>query len=215
MAYIELRHVSKTLAGKPILNDVTLDIEQGRTLGFVGANGSGKTMLFRAIAGLMHVEGNVAVGGKTIGKEISFPPSMGIVIENVGLWPDLTGKKSLQILAEVRGIAKEEAICRSIERVGLDPQDKRPFKKYSLGMKQRIVLAQALMEEPELLILDEPTNALDESGIRRLRDILREEKARGATILLASHNKDDISELCDAVFRMEAGRLSPVQEADV
>ena len=213
MAYIELEHVSKTLAGKAVLHDISLRIERGETVGFVGANGSGKTMLFRAIAGLMHTDGRIIVDGKALGEEISFPPDMGIMIENVGLWPELTGKKSLQILAKARNRIGEREICEAITRVGLDPQDKRPFRKYSLGMKQRMVLAQAMMEQPELLILDEPTNALDGDGVMLFRDRIREEKARNTTILLASHNQEDIRELCDRVLFMSGGRI--VQEGGV
>jgi len=163
-------------------------------------------MLFRAICGLIKpTSGTIYVLGKKLGKDISFPESLGIIIESVGFWPHYTGFQNLRFLAAIKNIITDIEIKRAIERVGLDPNDKRPYSKYSLGMKQRLGIAQAIMEKPDLIILDEPTNALDEDGISLIRNILIEEKKRGATILIASHNKDDIELLSDCKFKMEQG----------
>ncbi len=208
MAYIQIDNYTKKLKGRTVLDDINLSLEKNKIYGFVGANGSGKTMLFRAICGLMRPsKGKVSVDGKRIGKDISSPESLGVVIENAGLWQNYTGMENLTLLTKYGKKISREDISAAIERVGLDPKDRRPIRKYSLGMKQRIVLAQALMESPELLILDEPTNALDESGVQSIRDILLDEKQRGATILIASHNKEDIESLCDEIFRMQDGRI--------
>ena len=187
---------------------------RGETIGIVGANGSGKTMLLRALCGLIHPSsGSVEIDGLEIGKDISFPQSVGVIIENVGLWPDYSCIDNLRMLAKIKRIIGDAEIMASIRKVGLDHSDRRPFRKYSLGMKQRLVIAQALMESPDPPLLDEPTNALDEDGAELIRSLLREEKARGATIILASHNRDDIKQLCDRVYTMRAGRLS-YKEAD-
>ena len=208
MIYLEARQLTKVLKGNTVLDDVSFTLETSRIYGFVGRNGAGKTMLFRAVSGLIHPTfGKVMVNGKHLGRDISFPESIGLVIENIGLLPEFTGLKNLRMLAKIKNTITEEQIRAAIARVGLDPDDKRPVRKYSLGMKQRIILAQALMESPELLVLDEPTNALDQDGVELIRAILLEEKARGATILIASHSREDIELLCDTIFRMDAGRI--------
>lgn len=165
-------------------------------------------MLFRALSGLMKVdEGLILYEGQVLHKDIDILPNMGIVLENVGLYPEFTGFKNLQMLAQIHKKISDEAIKETIMRVGLDPLDKRPYHKYSLGMKQRIAIAQAIMEKPDIIMLDEPTNSLDESGVEQIRQIILEEKARGAMILLSSHNKDDIKLLADEVFYMDNGHL--------
>lgn len=165
-------------------------------------------MLFRAVSGLIHpTEGSVKVFGKELGKEISFPESMGLIIENVGFWPYYTGFENLQVLASIRHIISDEEIKESIRRVGLNPEDKRTYKKYSLGMKQRLAIAQVVMEKPELIILDEPTNALDEEAVEAVRHLIREEQKRGATILIASHNREDLKQMCDQYYKMTDGKL--------
>jgi ABC-2 type transport system ATP-binding protein len=207
-ACIQVNHLSKTIDKRTVLDDVTLSIEKGSITGFVGKNGSGKTMLLRAVGGLIKpTQGEVVVAGQVLGKSISYPPSMGIMIENIGLWNHLTGLECLKLLAGIKNIANLSDIRQAIQRVGLDPDDKRKFGKYSLGMKQRLVIAQAIMEHPDLLILDEPTNALDADGIIQIRRILLEENQRGATILIASHVAEDIAELCGRVYYMYEGRL--------
>jgi ABC-2 type transport system ATP-binding protein len=206
--YIQVNHLSKTIDRRMVLEDVCLAIPKESITGFVGKNGSGKTMLLRAIGGLIKpTQGEVIVCGQVLGKDIPYPPSMGIMIENIGLWNHLTGLECLKLLAEIKQIIKIEEIRAAITRVGLDPDDKRKFGKYSLGMKQRLIIAQALMERPELLILDEPTNALDTDGVALVRNILLEEKQRGATILIASHVTEDVAALCEHVYYMYEGRL--------
>lgn len=198
----------KSIKGKVILQNINLSFESGNIYGFVGRNGSGKTMLFRAISGLMRLEkGIVQLDDKILHQDMDVLPNMGIVLENAGLYPEFTGYKNLEYLAGInRKIGKDE-IRESIERVGLDPDDKRIYKKYSLGMKQRIVIAQAIMEKPDIILLDEPTNGLDVDGVELIRKLICEEKERGAIILLASHNREDIKLLSDKVFYIKEGRI--------
>ncbi len=184
------KNISKKIGKKEILKDINLQLKNGMVYGFVGRNGSGKTMLFRALSGLMTVtSGKILLDGKELHKDMRVLDNMGIVIENAGLYPELTGFENLKLLAKLNKKIDDRQIKSAISRVGLDPEDKRTFKKYSLGMKQRIVIAQAIMETPDILMLDEPTNALDEEGVALMRNIVKEEKERGAMILIASHNK--------------------------
>ncbi len=206
---LEARDVCKTIKKRTILTNINLHLESGNIYGFVGRNGSGKTMLFRALSGLMNIDsGEIVCDGMVLHKQISMLPNLGIVLENAGLYAELSGIDNLMMLAKLKNIANKEMIIHAIERVGLDPTDRRPIKKYSLGMKQRIVLAQAIMESPDILMLDEPTNALDESGIEEIRQVILEEKKRGALILLASHNKEDMAYLADEIFYMKDGNLT-------
>lgn len=203
---ITVNHINKNLKGRKILEDVCLEMQSGTVYGFVGKNGSGKTMLFRAISGLMPIDsGTVICNGKQLHKEMKILPNLGIQIENAGLYPELTGFRNLQLLAKLNNKIDDEQIRDTIRKVGLDSFDKRPFHKYSLGMKQRIVLAQALMEKPDILMLDEPTNTLDEDGINDIRNLILEEKRRGALIMIASHNKEDIHLLADIVYQIKEG----------
>lgn len=201
--FIELKNVSKQINGKTVLSDVSLDIMQGQIYGFVGANGSGKTMLFRAIAGLMFPsEGTI--------KFLKTNVSMGVIIENPGFLLTYTGLDNLKLLASLRNIISEADIIETMRKVGLDPYDKRKVKQYSLGMKQRLAIAQAIMEHPDLLILDEPTRGLDEESIVNIRSLLADENKAGATILISSHNKEDIAELCNVVFQLKDGKVTKV-----
>jgi len=210
MMAVEIYHLTKIIKGRTILDDITLELERGKIYGFFGRNASGKTMLFRAICGLIKpTRGEVRVFGKRIGVDVSFPESLGLIIENVGFWEQWTGFQNLKFLASIKNIITDEDIRAAIRRVGLDPDDKRIYGKYSLGMKQRLGIAQAIMEKPQLIVLDEPTNSLDEEGVGLVRNILLEEKERGATILIASHIKEDIDLLCDEKFKVEAGRIYP------
>lgn len=206
MVAVKLENVSKTIKNNKVLRNINLELEAGKIYGFYGRNGSGKSMLFRVIAGLvMPSEGTVTVFGEKIGKDVSFPSSLGIIIENINLWNELSGFDNLKMLAMIKNAISDEQINQTIARVGLDPRDKKRYGKYSLGMRQKLALAQALMEQPRLIILDEPTNGLDESSVDNIRKVLIEERQRGATILIASHNKDDIRILCDQVYKMEMG----------
>ncbi|CAG7838824.1 Bacitracin transport ATP-binding protein BcrA [Clostridium haemolyticum] len=205
---IEIHNLSKIINDITILNNISVNFQKGKIYGIVGTNGSGKSMMFKAICGLINsTKGEIKVFDEVI-KDGSFPKSTGIIIENPGFLPQYSGFKNLKILASINNVVSDEDIKNVISLVGLEPNDKRAVKKYSLGMKQRLGIAQALMEKPKLLILDEPMNGLDEDGVKLIRDILLGLKKESVTILLASHNKEDINELCDKVYRMKKGVLS-------
>lgn len=205
---LKVENISKTIRGKTILKGISLSLHGGNVYGFVGKNGSGKTMLFRAVSGLMKVdEGKIIWEGKVMHKDLAVLPSLGIVLENAGLFPNMTGFENLKYLAALTGKIGNEEIENAILRVGLEPKDKRTYKKYSMGMKQRLAIAQAIMERPDVIMLDEPTNALDEEGVLRIRTIIQEEKARGAIILIASHNSEDIQILADEKYYIESGSI--------
>lgn len=206
--------VTKIIKGKVILSNINLHLREGTVYGFVGRNGSGKTMLFRVLSGLMSVSSGVITwNGKVLHRDFSVLPSLGIVLENVGLYPNLTGLQNLEYLAGLAGRIGIEEIQEALCRVGLDPYDSRIYKKYSLGMKQRLAIAQAVMERPDVIMLDEPTNALDEEGMEVIRNLISAERNRGALVLLASHNREDIRLLVDYLYRIDDGVIS-VQESE-
>ncbi|MFJ7470783.1 ABC transporter ATP-binding protein [Peribacillus frigoritolerans] len=205
---IEIDDLSKKLKKNDVLQNITYTFEKGRIYGLVGKNGSGKTMLLRAIAGLIiPTEGIVTINGKVLHKDISFPPSIGIIIENLELLPQFDSETNLKILAAIKKTASLEDIQHAIKRLELDQFGTLKVRKYSLGMKQRLNIAQAIFEKPEIILLDEPTNAIDEKGVERVLDILQEERERGATIIIATHNKDDVFPICDEVIEISNGRL--------
>lgn len=208
-----VEHLHKSFGKEEILHGIDRTFEAGKIHGIVGNNGSGKTVLMKCICGfLIPDEGHVRVNGKEVGKDIDFPENMGIIIETPGFLPGVTGLKNLKLLASLRGLADEKKVRQTIERVGLDPDLKKPVSKYSLGMRQRLGIAQAIMEDPSLLILDEPFNGLDKHGVAEIRQLIRELRAEGKTILLASHNQTDIDELCDTVCEMDAGNMTMWRE---
>lgn len=208
-----IEHLHKSFGSEEILHGIDRTFEAGKIHGIVGNNGSGKTVLMKCICGfLIPDEGHVRVNGKEVGKDIDFPEDMGIIIETPGFLPGVTGLKNLKLLASLRGLADEKKIRQTIERVGLDPALKKPVSKYSLGMRQRLGIAQAIMEDPSLLILDEPFNGLDKHGVAEIRQLIRELRTEGKTILLASHNQTDIDELCDTVCEMDAGNMTMWRE---
>ena len=216
MSTITVKNAVKKFKNSTVIDNVSLTLEGGNIYGFVGRNGSGKTMLFRAISGLIHLtSGSIEIDGKVLHKDIDALPSVGIAIENAGLFPDLSGYKNLKLLAGIKKKISKDKIRETISEVGLDPDDKRPIRKYSLGMRQRLGIAQAIMEDPALLILDEPLNGLDKHGVREMRQLIKGLKEQGKTILLASHNQGDIDELCDTVCEMDAGVMTMIREESI
>ncbi len=212
---IEIFGVTKRFGEDLVLKEVNLAFQKGQVYGIVGNNGSGKTVLMKCICGFLPVStGRIRVFGKQIGKEIDFPENLGVIIETPGFLTELTGRKNLEILADLNRKITRAEIRLVLKKVGLDPDMKKTVGKYSLGMRQRLGIAQAIMEDPELLILDEPFNGLDRHGVAEIRKILLELKKQGKTILLASHNEEDIRLLCDTVYEMDGGVLSLVKERE-
>lgn len=208
MSEIIIENFSKTIKNNKILDNVNLTFESGHVYGLVGRNGSGKTMLLRAICGLIFPDsGKVIIDGKQLHKDISFPESCGIIIENTDLLPNFSAFDNLKMLSEIKNTANDNMIKSAIKSVGLDPDSKKKVKTFSLGMKQRLSIAQALFEDPDILLLDEPTNALDEDGVNDVRRILLEQKKKNKLIIIASHNKEDISLLSDTVISVSNGRF--------
>lgn len=208
MSEIIIENLSKTIKNNKILDNVNLTFESGHVYGLVGRNGSGKTLLLRAICGLIFPDsGKVIIDGKQLHKDISFPESCGIIIENTDLLPNFSAFDNLKMLSEIKNTANDNMIKSAIKSVGLDPDSKKKVKTFSLGMKQRLSIAQALFEDPDILLLDEPTNALDEDGVNDVRRILLEQKKKNKLIIIASHNKEDISLLSDTVISVSNGRF--------
>lgn len=206
---IRVENVTKKFGDVTALERINISFEAGKIYGIIGRNGSGKTVLFKTMIGyLKPTGGRVVVGEKEIGKDIDFADNMGIIIENPGFISRYNGYKNLEYLAAIRKIIGKEQIRESMERVGLDPDSKKKVGKYSLGMRQRLGIAQAIMENPDILILDEPMNGLDNQGVDDVRNILLKLKEEGKTVILASHNKEDIKILCDEVHEMDHGKLA-------
>lgn len=208
MITIIIENATKKIKGVDIYNNINLSCESGSIVGLIGKNGAGKTMLLKSICGLTNYDsGKITVYGKIIGKDIEIPDSVGIIIEVPGFLPNLNGFKNLKYLADIRGKISRDQIIRSIEQVGLNPADKKHVGKYSLGMRQRLGIAQALMEDPDILLLDEPMNGLDNKGVSEIKDILIGLKQKNKTIIIASHHMEDIYELCDCVYVMDRGSI--------
>ena len=209
---IEVCGVNKYFGEEHVLKDVSHTFEKGKIHGIVGNNGSGKTVLMKCICGFLKPDsGVIYVNHKQVGKETDFPEDIGIIIETPGFLPHLSGTQNLKILASPQKKANALTIRTVLEQVGLDPDMKKPVGKYSLGMRQRLGFAQALMEDPSLLILDEPLNGLDKHGVVHIRNVIKGLRAEGKTVILASHNQVDIDELCDTVCEMDAGVLTVVR----
>ena len=203
---VEIKNYWKSIKSRPILNNVSYNFEYGKIYGIYGHNGSGKTMLLRAIAGLLVPDsGSVVIDGKVLHKDMSFPPSIGIVIENMNLLPQYNAFDNLKILGKIKKTATDEDIKTALERVGLKSDLK--VKKFSLGMKQRLNIAQAVFEKQKIILLDEPTNALDNDGVQLIYKLLKEEKERGALVVITTHHKEDLEEVCDVVLKMTEGEL--------
>lgn len=206
---IEVQNAVKRFRDQVVLKNVSISFEKGQIHGIVGRNGSGKTVLFKCICGLMHPEeGVILVNGKRVGRDVDMPEDIGAIIEAPGFLPNYSGYKNLRFLANIRRKIGKEEILNVLKTVGLDPESRKHVGKYSLGMRQRLGIAQAIMEDPEILILDEPMNGLDNAGVQDIRALLLKLKEQGKTILLASHNHEDIATLCDTVHEMDGGILS-------
>ena len=216
MNIISVKNLSKDFGQERVLKSVSRDFEKGKIHGIVGNNGSGKTVLMKCICGfLIPDSGSITVNGERVGVDVDFPRDMGLIIETPGFLPNMTGVKNLEILASLNKKIGLREIAAAIRRVGLDPLMKKPVGKYSLGMRQRLGIAQAIMEDPTLLILDEPLNGLDKHGVREMRQLIKGLKEQGKTILLASHNQGDIDELCDTVCEMDAGVMTMIREESI
>lgn len=206
MDYIRLKDVYKTMKGTQVLKGVNLMVEQGDIVGIRGINGSGKTMVLRAIAGLIRVDGSVEIGGKKM-EPGECPKDIGVLVEMPGFLPEFTGKKNLQLLGMLQEGVTEEDIDEAMNAVGLDPKDRRHYKKYSLGMKERLGIAQAILKKPTLILLDEPTNGIDSDGIQMLEELLRRLKEAGSTIVVTSHDRDFLDAVTSQCYEMTEGSL--------
>lgn len=206
MDYIRLKDVYKTMKGTQVLKGVNLTVEQGNIVGIRGINGSGKTMVLRAIAGLIRVDGSVEIGGKKM-EPGECPKDIGVLVEMPGFLPEFTGKKNLQLLGMLQEGVTEEDIEEAMNAVGLDPKDRRHYKKYSLGMKERLGIAQAILKKPKLILLDEPTNGIDSDGIQILEELLWRLKEEGSTIVVTSHDRDFLDAVTSQCYEMKEGSL--------
>ncbi len=209
MSAIEIINANKTLKGHTILNNINLNLKSPNIIGFKGINGSGKTMLMRLICGLISpTSGSVKIDGKLLKKEISFPKSLGLLLENPAFIDDYSAFDNLKLLASIKGNLSDENILKTIERVGLSNAKKKKYKKYSLGMKQRLGIAAAIMEAPDIIILDEPTNSLDDEGVELVKKIVSEEKERGALIIISCHDKAVLEFLSDEIYTITDGQIT-------
>lgn len=209
---IEVKGLSKSFGKNKVLDDVNIGFAAQRIHGIIGRNGSGKTMLFKCILGMMPFsDGEITVNGKRIGKDIDVPENVGMIIESPGFLAGYNGYANLRLLSRIKNVIGRDEITRAIQTVGLDPASRKRVGKYSMGMRQRLCIAQAIMENPSLLILDEPMNGLDNRGVGEIRELLLNLKNQGKTILIASHNPEDIRQLCDTVCEMDCGKLTQVQ----
>ena len=206
---IQIENLSLTLQKIDILKDINLNLENGKIHGLIGRNGSGKTMLMKCICGVVHpTAGTIQIDGKYVGKDMDFPEDVGVIIETPEFISYMSGFRNLQLLAKGRKCIGDKEIYDVMKKVNLDPKNSIHVKKYSLGMKQRLGIAQAIMEHPKLLVLDEPFSALDEDGVRDIREMLLQMRQSGVTIILSSHNAEDIKVLCDNVYRLQKGCLT-------
>lgn len=209
---IDIDHFTKKLHGRTVLDDVNLHFDsegKGLIVGLQGINGSGKTMLIRALCGLIYAtQGTLSVDGQILGKDISFPPSVGVLIENPAFLNEYTGRRNLELLGSIRGRLLQSHIDQAINAVGLNPNDHRAYRKYSLGMKQRLGIAAAILEKPQLLLLDEPFNALDQDGVEQVVHVIQEQRALGKMVFLACHDVNELYNLSDIVITMKNGAVA-------
>jgi ABC-2 type transport system ATP-binding protein len=206
---ITVKNITKKIRGNIVADDVNMIMKSGIVYGLCGYNGCGKTMLMRLIAGLIiPTKGEILFDNKILGKDIDFPESMGILIESPAFLDGLSGFDNLKLLSSIQGKIDDERIKKTISRVGLDPKDKKKYRKYSLGMKQRLGIAAAIMESPELIILDEPTNALDSDGVELTKRLIDEERQRGALVIMTCHDRSILEGVCDVIYSIEHGRIT-------
>ncbi len=212
MSVIEMKSVVKRWGNNTVLKSVDLAVNSSEIVGIIGHNGSGKTVLMKCICGFITPDsGEITVSGRRVGKDVDIPKNIGLIIESPGFLPNFSGFSNLWQLAKIRGKINKDDVRRVIEKVGLNPDEKKHVGKYSLGMKQRLGIAQAIMENPDILILDEPMNGLDKNGVEDMRELFLKLKSDGKTIIVASHNSTDIDVLCDRVFEITKGVLTQVR----
>lgn len=206
--YIRLKCVTKKIKQDILLDNISLEFQGGKVYGLQGKNGSGKTMLMRAICGLITLsDGEINIDGEILHKDISFPRSIGALLENPSFLNGCTGLENLKLLADIHGGIEEKELRDCLTKVGLDADDKRIYRKYSLGMKQKLGIAAAIMGSPDIVILDEPINAIDETGIEKVRQILKGLKESGSVIIVACHDKEELELLSDEVIKISKGRI--------
>lgn len=215
-AAIKVKNLEKSFRNEKIFENVSLEIERGSICGFIGYNGSGKSVFFKLLCGLLIPDsGSIEIFDKLLHKDMDFPEETGIVIEHPGFLTDKTGFKNLQYLASIRKVINDEQIKESMQLVGLEPNNKKKVRNYSVGMKQRLAIAQAIMENPKILILDEPMNGLDKERVKHIRELILSLKSKGTTILISSHNMEDIKILCDRVYELENKNLTLVESVAI
>jgi len=205
---IELKNVYKTIHKKPVIQDISVLMQSGKVYGFQGINGSGKTMLMRLISGLIRTtQGQIIINGKTLGKDITFPESIGLFLENPTFLDEYSGFRNLKMLASIQNKISDDKIHETIKLVGLDPTEKKKYRKYSLGMKQRLGIAAAIMEDPDIVIMDEPTNSIDVNGIELIKTIITAQKERGALVIVSCHDLPLLQAMSDEILLLESGRV--------
>lgn len=215
MTDIKIENVSKKIKSNMILKDIDMELTSGHIYGFRGKNGCGKTMLMRCICGLIiPTEGKIIINGKELHKDIKIPESIGALIENPAFLPQYTGFKNLKMLASLKGKINDEEVKLAIKRAGLDPDDKRTYKKYSLGMKQKLGIANAIMGEPDIIVLDEPINALDEISVENVKNVFLELKEKGKLIIAACHDREELEYLCDIIYELKDGEIAGMEMMD-
>jgi ABC-2 type transport system ATP-binding protein len=213
MANIKLLDITKTIKKKTVLDNINLEMHAGTVTGFNGINGSGKTMLMRMITGLIRpTSGSVYIDDKELHKDISFPPSVGALLENPAFIDGYTGKENLKLLAGIKGLVTDDEIDEILDFVGLSNAKDKKYKKYSLGMKQRLGIAAAVMEKPEIVILDEPTNSLDSEGVEMVKSLVQREKERQSLVIIACHEYEILKSLSDIIYSIEDGKIIDVVE---
>lgn len=207
--YIRLKNVTKKIKQDILLDHISLEFRGGKVYGLQGKNGSGKTMLMRAVCGLITLsDGEIDIDGEILHKDISFPRNIGALLENPSFLNGYTGLENLKLLADIQGGIEEKELRDCLAKVGLDADDKRVYRKYSLGMKQKLGIAAAVMGSPDIVILDEPINAIDEAGVEKVREILRGLKERGSVIIVACHDREELELLSDEIIKISKGRIT-------